>query len=109
MVNKNIKTIMRYHSHPLEGLKFNKHLIISSVDEDVEKLTLIYCLWEYKMVQPFLKSLAFFHNIKHTSTTGPRHSTPPHLPKRNESRPPQRLEEECSSRFIHEAKKEYCL
>ena len=100
---------MRYHSHPLEGLKFNKHLIISSVDEDVEKLTLIYCLWEYKMVQPFLKSLAVFHNIKHTSTTGPRHSTPPHLPKRNESRPPQRLEEECSSRFIHEAKKEYCL
>lgn len=74
---------MRYHSHPLEGLKFKKHLTIASFSDDVEKLGLSYT--DGGNIENgaaiFENNLAVFDKVKHTSTIRPSHSTPLYLPR----------------------------
>ena len=65
-------------------------LTLLSVGEDVDKLALICCWWDSKMIQPFWKTLAISLKTKHILTIQPSSCIPGHVSQRTENACPHR-------------------
>jgi hypothetical protein len=60
-----IKTTLRFHLTPVRTAIIRNTTNNRCWQECEEKRTLVYCWWEYKLVQPLWKNFGSFLKIKH--------------------------------------------